>query len=149
MTPGARSATVQIVVDCADPLTQADWWAETLGWSVEPSDEPFIHSMADQGLATPSDTTVHHGALVWAEGAAVRDPDGGAGTVRVLFVKVPEAKSVKNRVHLDVRRAGSDLAEARAALEARGATFLHDGAQGPHRWVTMAGPEGNEFCVTQ
>lgn len=148
MTHSPRTATVQIVVDSADPHAQADWWAETLGWSVEPSDEAFIRSMVAQGLATDSDTTVHRGTLVWAEGAAIGAPDGGAGTARVLFVKVPEAKSVKNRVHLDVRSTGGDLAEARAALERRGATFLHDGAQGPHRWVTMADPEGNEFCVT-
>jgi len=147
MTTGARPATLQIVVDCADPHAQADWWAETLGWEAEPSDEAFIRSMLEQGLAQESDTTTHRGVLVWAEGAAIEAPGGGAGTARVLFVKVPEAKSVKNRVHVDVR-SGTDLADARRALESRGARFLHDGAQGPHRWITMADPEGNEFCVT-
>ena len=66
---------------------------------------------------------------------------------RVLFQLVPEAKTVKNRVHLDLRP-GPDGTEAIVArLDARGATELHRGAQGPHHWVTMADPEGNEFCV--
>jgi predicted enzyme related to lactoylglutathione lyase len=61
---------------------------------------------------------------------------------------VPEAKTVKNRVHLDVR-AGPDNIEAEVArLAAAGATVLYRGQQGPHGWVTMADPEGNEFCVT-
>ena len=49
--------TVQVVVDCADPHPLADWWAEALGWQVEPQDEEFIRSMVDQGFATDDDTT--------------------------------------------------------------------------------------------
>jgi hypothetical protein len=41
-----------------------------------------------------------------------------------------------------------NLAEVRARLESRGATYLHDGRQGPHVWVTMQDPEHNEFCIT-
>ena len=59
----------QVVQDSADPHTQADWWAETLGWEVEPQDEAFIRRMIDQGFASEGDTTVHKGALVWKEGA--------------------------------------------------------------------------------
>jgi predicted enzyme related to lactoylglutathione lyase len=52
-------------------------------------------------------------------------------------------------MHLDVRlQPGSSLDEVRASLEARGATFLHEASQGPHRWFTMADPEGNEFCIS-
>ncbi|MEP7763378.1 VOC family protein [Sanguibacter sp. 25GB23B1] len=137
---------VQVVVDCSDPHPLADWWAETLGWEVERGDESFIRSMVDQGFATAEDTTTHDGRLVWKVGAAITDPAGPPGTPRVLFQLVPEAKSVKNRLHLDVR-AGGDLEEHRAALEARGATFLHVGQQGPSSWITMADPEGNEFCI--
>ena len=88
----------------------------------------------------------HGGELVWVEGAAIRHPTGGAP--RVLFQLVPEAKTVKNRVHLDVRVGPADVAGEVARLTARGATVLHEGQQGPHRWVTMADPEGNEFCLT-
>ncbi|MBI9115132.1 VOC family protein [Sanguibacter suaedae] len=139
--------TFQVTVDSTSPHTLADWWAETLGWQVEESDEDFIRSMVAQGHARAEDTTTHRGRLVWVEGAAIVDADGPAGTPRVLFQLVPEAKTSKNRVHLDVR-VDDDVEAVRARLEERGATWLHDGAQGPHTWVTMADPEGNEFCVT-
>jgi hypothetical protein len=61
---------------------------------------------------------------------------------------VPEPKSVKNRVHLDVR-VGAEKVDAEVErLTGRGATFLHRGRQGPHTWVTIADPEGNELCLT-
>jgi predicted enzyme related to lactoylglutathione lyase len=62
---------------------------------------------------------------------------------------VPEAKTVKNRVHLDVRIAADDVDLTVAGLVARGAKVLHHGRQGPHTWVTLTDPEGNEFCVSQ
>lgn len=143
------SYSFQVTVDCAAPHPLADWWAQTLGWTVEPSDEAFIRSMIDQGHASLDDTTTHHGVLVWAEGAAIRLVDGPPGTPRVLFQRVPEAKTVKNRMHLDVRVGDDDLETVRAALEARGATYLHTASQGPHSWITMTDPEGNEFCVSR
>ncbi len=142
------SYSVQIVVDCADPHALADWWAETLQWVVEPQDEAFITSMIEQGFATEAETTRHHGALVWREGAAIHpDVAESPERLRMLFVLVPEAKTVKNRVHVDLRNVGDDVEALRERLVERGATVLHTGQQGPHRWVTMADPEGNEFCV--
>ena len=138
----------QVTLDCADPHTLADWWAETLGWQVEPSDEAFIRRMISEGHAVEGDTKVHNGALVWKEGAAIRHPDGLERAPRLLFQLVPEAKTVKNRMHLDVRTGGDDLDAVVEKLTARGATFLHKGRQGPHTWVTLADPEGNEFCVS-
>lgn len=138
----------QVAVDAARPHELADWWAQTLGWVVEPTDEAFIRQMIAQGHATEDDTITHHGALVWKTGAAIGHPGGrDSGRSRLLFQLVPEAKTVKNRVHLDVRIGQDDLATAVARLTARGATFLHRGQQGPHHWVTMADPEGNELCV--
>ena len=135
----------QVVVDCSSPHDLADWWAETLGWTVEPSDEAFIRRMVEQGHAREEDTTTHRGALVWREGAAITSPD--PGRPRVLFQLVPEARTGKNRLHLDLR-VGEERQEAEVArLTARGATELWRGRQGPHTWVTMADPEGNEFCV--
>jgi Glyoxalase-like domain len=140
----------QVVVDCADPHTLADWWADALGWRVEPSDEAFIRKMIDEGHATEDDTTTHNGVLVWKVGAAIRHPDGparGQGK-RVLFQLVPEPKTSKNRVHLDVWVGADNVESELARLTARGATFLHRGRQGPLSWVTIADPEGNELCLS-
>jgi hypothetical protein len=142
---------IQIAVDCTNPHELADWWAETLDWAVEPQDEGFIRSMIEQGFATKADTTTHHGKLVWGAGAAIRPPDeidAKRPARRILFQTVPEKKTIKNRVHWDVRLDGADKDEVRAALVARGATFLWTASEGPHSWYTMADPEGNEFCIS-
>jgi len=145
----SQPCAVQVVIDCVSPHTLADWWAETLAWEVEPQDASFIRSMIEQGFAADSDTQVHQGSLVWSSGAAIRPPaDADAGRPRLLFQQVPEPKVVKNRVHLDVRPAESeDLAEMHRRLVRRGAVEVGRGEQGPHRWVTYADPEGNEFCL--
>ncbi len=139
----------QVVVDAGRPHELADWWAETLGWEVEPSDAAFIRRMIEAGYATEADTTTHGGELVWTGGAAIRHPDGpDSGRSRVLFQQVPEGKTVKNRLHLDIRTGPDETDTVVAALARRGATELHRGQEGPHRWVTMTDPEGNEFCVS-
>ena len=78
---------------------------------------------------------------------------------RLFFQRVPEGKPDEprtdepaperrhNRLHLDIRIGDDDRDEVVAKLIARGARKLWDGQQGPHTWVTMADPEGNEFCV--
>ncbi|MDQ4503742.1 VOC family protein [Sinomonas sp. ASV322] len=141
---------IQIVVDSRDPHAQADWWAETLGWAVEPSNEEFIRRMIAEGFATEEETMVYHGMLVWASAQAIAPEDelDRKDRRRILFQVVPEGKAVKNRVHWDVRLAGDDKDVIRAKLEARGATFLWEAAEGPHSWYTMADPEGNEFCIS-
>ncbi|CAI3802969.1 VOC family protein [Pseudarthrobacter sp. MM222] len=142
---------IQIAVDCRKPHELADWWAETLEWAVEPQDEDFIRSMIDQGFATEDETSRHNGKLVWRDGAAIRPPDeldAKSPARRILFQTVPEEKTIKNRVHWDVRLAGADKDAVRAALEARGAKFLWTASEGPHSWHTMADPEGNEFCIS-
>lgn len=138
----------QVTQDSADPHTLADWWAETLDWQVEPSDEAFIRRMIAEGYATDGDTKIHNGVLVWREGQAIRHPDGLTRAPRLLFQLVPEEKKTKNRMHLDVRIGADDVAAVVAKLVARGAKFLHEGRQGPHAWSTLADPEGNEFCVS-
>lgn len=149
-TPDQRpdGFTVQITIDCADPHELAAWWAETLRWEVEPQDEGFIRSMIEQGRATEAETRTYRGVLVFREGAAVR-PIGepGRGQPRILFQLVGEPKTVKNRIHLDVRPTVTDLPALREELVERGATIVGGGRQGPHEWVTFADPEGNEFCV--
>lgn len=142
--------SIQIVIDSADPHTQADWWAETLGWTVEPTDQNFIDRMMAAGYAQPGDVTEHNGIRVWSTGAAVCPPGEVdlPGRQRLLFQTVPEPKTVKNRIHLDIRLGADDRDAKRSELEKRGARFLHQGSQGPHIWYTMADPEGNEFCIS-
>lgn len=55
----------QVVVDSVDPHALAAWWAQTLGWQVEPSNEEFIREMVAAGHAREEDTTVFDGVLVW------------------------------------------------------------------------------------
>ena len=141
----------QVVVDSQRPHELADWWAETLGWAVEPQDASFIKRMIAEGYATEEDTITHNGELRWRDGSALRHPDelaGGGTRPRVLFQFVPEAKTAKNRLHLDLRIGQDDSGAVVAKLTERGATVLHTGTQGPHTWTTMADPEGNEFCVS-
>ena len=136
---------IQVAIDSSAPHELADWWAEVLGWQVEPQDEAFIRRMVDEGHASDEETMRHRGALVWREGAAITSPE--PGRPRVLFQQVPELRAGKNRLHLDVR-IGPERQEAEVArLLALGATELWRASQGPHSWVTMADPEGNEFCV--
>jgi hypothetical protein len=147
--PTENAYEFQVTLDCADPHVLADWWAETLGWQVEPSDETFIRKMIAEGYASDSDTRVHNGSLVWAEGAAIHHPAGTERAPRVLFQLVPEPKIVKNRMHLDLRIGADDVEATVDRFVERGAKFLHRGRQGPHTWVTLADPEGNEFCVSR
>ena len=136
---------VQIAIDCTSPHELADWWAEALGWEVEAPDEEFVQRMIDEGHAREEQTVRHRGALVWRSATALSAPD--PGRPRMLFQRVPEKKTVKNRLHLDVRvETGRREAEV-ARLMSLGATELWRASQGPHEWVTLADPEGNEFCV--
>jgi Glyoxalase-like domain len=144
----AVAYTFQTVIDCTDPHLLAEWWAATLGWQVESQDEAFIRSMIEQGHASDADTRTYRGALVWREAAAIHPhEEKSPARSRILFQEVPEAKSVKNRVHLDIRIGDDDPRMVRERLIARGATVIHTGQQGPNTWLTMADPEGNEFCV--
>lgn len=137
---------IQVVVDSSNPHALAKWWAQTLGWQVEPSNESFIREMVAAGHAREEDTTVFEGVLVWRAGAGILDPES-PGSPRVLFQSVPEPKTVKNRLHLDIR-VGDERETVVTQLQARGASVLHRGHQGPSVWITMTDPEGNEFCVS-
>ncbi|ADD44711.1 VOC family protein [Stackebrandtia nassauensis] len=137
----------QITIDSQTPHQLADWWAEALGWQVEPSDEEFIRRMVSEGHADEADTTTHNGVLVWKAGQAIRHPDDESYP-RFLFQLVPEPKTVKNRMHLDVRVGADKIESELERLTATGATFLHRGNQGPFRWITITDPEGNELCLS-
>src|SRR3954453_13020066 len=134
----------QVVVDSADPHALADWWAETLDWPVEEQDESFIKDMVARGFATDDETTTHKGRLVWRTGAAIGHPEPfpGGKPRRVLFQDVPQPKTVKNRLHLDVWVAAEQRDTARDALVPPGAPFLYSMSQGSHSKYTMADIEG-------
>jgi Glyoxalase-like domain len=108
-------------VDAHDPATQARWWSEALGWQI-------IEEDGDEGeyvIAPP-------------EGA-----DAGLG--EILFIRVPEDKAVKNRLHLDLRP--DDQAAEVARFERLGAQRVDVGQSADVTWVVLADQEGNEFCI--
>jgi hypothetical protein len=112
-----------ICIDCADAWTLAHWWAETLGHEVRSYTDDDLAALRAEGIERPEDDP----------SVAVDDPGGGP---TVWFNAVPEPKTVKNRVHLDVYAEVDDLV-------ARGATVI----ERRERWVVLADPEGNEFCA--
>ena len=145
MTEAAATPQLQIVLDCADPHSQAKFWSAALGCTVERNGE-FVQKMIDEGFATDADVTTVDGELAWREAAAMIDPDGR--WPRWYFQLVPEPKATKNRMHVDIHVGPDRVAAEVTRLEGLGATHLYDGQQGPQSWVTMADPEGNEFCVS-
>jgi hypothetical protein len=135
---------VQIALDCADPHRQARFWAAALGYEVE-ENEAQIRELLSAGMASDDDVTTFEGVLVWKTGAACSDPTGRRP--RWYFQQVPEEKTVKNRMHVDVHVGPEGRDPLVAQLVELGASRLYEGQQGPHTWITMADPEGNEFCV--
>jgi hypothetical protein len=134
----AMALDVQVVFDCEDADKLADFWATALDYVVQPPPPGFDSWPAvfeANGWPVPPQGSV----------SAVVDPDGTGP--RVFFHRVPEGKTVKNRVHLDVR-AGDGRDAKVEQLVAAGGTVIGHGEEGPSTWVVMTDPEGNEFCVT-
>ena len=115
----------QVLIDAHDPERLATFWAEVLDYKVEYDSKTDPES----------------------EGSSEREielaPKDGSGT-HILFVEVHDEKTVKNRIHLDLRPDNQEAEVARA--EALGARRIDIG-QGDQSWVVMADPEGNEFCI--
>ncbi|MFT4165427.1 MAG: VOC family protein [Microlunatus sp.] len=141
--------TIQITFDAADPGALADFWAAALGYVLEPPPPGFDSwEHALRAFGVPEDQ--------WNSRSAIVDPEG-AGP-RIFIQQVPEAKAAKNRLHLDVRAAvGLQGAERMAALTtecerltALGGSMLYRVEPAPPMesgFITMADPEGNEFCL--
>ncbi|QDY78451.1 VOC family protein [Streptomyces qinzhouensis] len=143
----------KLTVDSNDPIAQADFWAAALGYEVE-DHSTLIGGLRAQGYLPDDSTEQRYGRDVWRDYAAVRHPDDpydkakGVGLGRrLLFQRVPEAKTGKNRLHLDLHVGAERRAAEIARLEELGATVLYEQHQPMGSWTTMADPEGNEFCV--
>jgi hypothetical protein len=121
-----------VVFDCAHPASVARFWAALLDtYEVAPYDEAELARLRSEGIDDPEDDP-----SVLVESAPGVRP-------RLFFQLVPEPRTVKNRVHLDLTCA--DLAAETERVLALGASVVaeHDG------WTTFADPEGNEFCVAE
>ncbi len=116
---------VHVVLDCADPPRLARFWADALGWEAADS--------------APDEVDV------WPVGFNYPSP----AALPLVFVPVPEPKTGKNRVHLDLASASAEHQEALVRrVRDLGATPADIG-QGDVPWVVLADPEGNEFCVLE
>jgi predicted enzyme related to lactoylglutathione lyase len=110
-----------VCVDCADPAALATFWQQALGWR-------RTHEEPDEVVLEPPAGSPEDGV----------SPD-------LLFLRVPERKTVKNRLHIDLRP--DDQPAEVARLEALGARRVSIGQSQDVSWVVLADPEGNEFCM--
>lgn len=124
--PGMTSRISHTTVDCIDAYAQSEWWRQVLGFRDDPDDP---NNPGDEECPIFSDD----------------------GATMLLFIEVGELdRSVKNRIHLDLRPTDGTRDEEVARLTALGATLVAD-RRDEHEpgtgWVTLADPEGNQFCV--
>ncbi|KDN76468.1 VOC family protein [Streptomyces olindensis] len=143
----------KVVIDANDPHAQAGFWAAALRYEVE-DNSALIEKLLHFG-ALPEEATVEfHGRRAFRDLIAVRHPEdpfeeeSGTGLGRrLLFQRVPETKTVKNRLHLDLHPGEGRRDEEVARLEGLGASVLRRVKEQGGEWVVLADPEGNEFCV--
>ena len=145
----------KLVIDTKNAPALADFWAAALDYEVE-DPSALIEQLLAAGHLGADAVTEHNGRKNFRGYAAVRHPEdpfdaaSGVGRGRrLLFQDVPEAKSGKNRLHIDVHSEPGGLERLVARLEGLGATRVREFDEGPvgHWWV-MLDPEGNEFCAS-
>jgi len=136
--------TVQITFDAADPRGLGAFWCAALGYVEQPPPPGFADweaAMASWGMSPDRFNAF----------SAIVDPDG-AGP-RIFIQQVPEPKTAKNRMHLDVGVEGEgpdrvrNVREHVERLVALGATALQEMDENGEFWIVLQDPEGNEFCV--
>ncbi len=132
------AATLQITVDAAGPRALGEFWCNVLGYVEQPPPEGF-DTWEDALDAMGIDRSDPDRAF------AIVDPDG-AGP-RMFFLKVPEGKTAKNRMHLDVAVGADDLVGRARELCDLGAQLVGEYDEPEGRWITLLDPEGNEFCI--
>jgi hypothetical protein len=135
-----------VTFDAADPAGLAGFWKRALGYVEEPPPEGWSSwEEWARGMGIPEER--------WNDRSAIVDPDSLGP--RIFFQRVPEGKTAKNRVHLDLRAApGLDGDERRRALTAEadrlvalGASRMYEFEEQGQFWITLQDPEGNEFCL--
>jgi hypothetical protein len=139
---------LQVVFDAADPPALAAFWGEAIGYVEEDPPDGFD---SWEAWALANDLPRED----WDNYASRVDPDG-AGP-RLFFQRVPEPKTAKNRVHLDLDVSGGrgtpledrrrKVADAVERAVAAGATRVKDYDEAGQHWVVLQDPEGNEFCL--
>lgn len=152
-TPTSAAVHWKLVIDAADPHAQADFWAAALRYEAE-DNSALVERLLSLGALSGQATVEYHGRPAFRDLIAVRhpddpyDPDSGTGLGRrLLFQRVAEAKSGKNRLHLDLHPGDGRRAQEVARLTALGARVVREVKEAAGQWVVMADPEGNEFCV--
>ncbi len=113
-------SVASITIDCHNAQQVADFWSAAFDVPLDPEPAPseFFTSL---GRSNPD------------------------AHVTMMFIQVPESKTVKNRMHLDLQ--ADDRASEVERLVGLGATLLSDNDEWGVRWSTLSDPEGNEFCV--
>ena len=107
-----------LAIDSHDPKALARFWCEVLNYRIDDEEEGFVSASPTEG----------HG-------------------LRLDFLRVPEGKTVKNRLHLDIRASDSNQDAEVARVESLGASRVDVGQSSKDSWVVLADPEGNEFCI--
>jgi predicted enzyme related to lactoylglutathione lyase len=109
-----------VTFDCNDATVVSQFWSAVLGRPIDTEPMPPSPFFASIGLSEGS-------------------------RIAYMFIQVPEGKSIKNRVHLDLD--ADDVAGEVARVMSLGATHIHDKDEYGMSWTTLADPEGNEFCI--
>ncbi|MFE3374871.1 VOC family protein [Streptomyces anulatus] len=122
------SKFTELAIDCADPIGLARFWCSVLDYEVRDED-------AEEGVVT-----------VGPRSAPEAEDRPGPVPPVLTFARVPEGKSVKNRLHIDVSPSDREQGDEVRRLIALGARRA-DVGQGDASWIVLTDPEGNEFCV--
>jgi hypothetical protein len=144
----------KLVIDSTNAPVLADFWAAALEYEVE-DPGALIEQLLAAGHLDAGAVAEHRGRKIFRGYAAIRHPEdpfdqtSGIGRGRrLLFQDVPEGKSGKNRLHIDIHSEPGGLDKLVSRLEELGATRVREFDKGPagHWWI-MQDPEGNEFCA--
>ena len=131
-------AVIQVTVDAASPRALGAFWCEVLGY-VEQPPPPGVDNWDDALDAFGIDRSDPDRAF------AIVDPDGVGP--RMFFLKVPEGKTAKNRMHLDVHTPPDQLHARADELVGLGAVVVGEFDEPEGHWISLLDPEGNEFCL--
>jgi predicted enzyme related to lactoylglutathione lyase len=111
----------ELIIDCHDPVPLAEFWAQVLGYTVSETRTEGEHHYVE-----------------------LEGPPGSGP--KLLLLRAPDIKTVKNRIHIDVNASDREQAEEVERIVGLGAKPIDIG-QGEQSWAVLADPEGNEFCV--